>query len=203
MSVSQTDIANMALMHLGSSKEISELDTENSREARAIRRFYNTALEATLRASFWPFARKIQAMQLVASDPNIDWAYAYRYPVNCVMFKRILSGSKRDNHSTQVPFLLGSDNDGPLVWTDLPTAYCEYTQRIEQTSFYQSDFVLMLSYQIARLVAPFITAGDPFGLGTKAYQLFEIEKAKANNAANNEEKNGPEADSELLASRNS
>lgn len=201
MSVSKTDIANMALSHLASGKVISNLETERSREADVLRRFYNTALEACIREKYWPFTRKISTLALVEENPNDEWSYSYRYPVDCVEFRRILSGVRQDNNSTRVPFLIATDEDGLLIYTNEQEAVAEYRQLITMTPFYPSDFVLMFSYKLAHLIASVVCGGDPFNLGTKAFQLYNEERNKAASSSNNEEQNGPEADSELLASR--
>ena len=45
---SSTEIANLALSHLGNGTEIADLETERSSEASACRRFYDVALAQVL-----------------------------------------------------------------------------------------------------------------------------------------------------------
>ena len=70
---SKTEIANLALSHLGVGKEIGNLDTEKTEEAVAMRRFYESARDATLRDFPWPFATRMVALALVASPPTQWW----------------------------------------------------------------------------------------------------------------------------------
>src|SRR5665648_440114 len=93
---SATEICNMALGHLASGKEIANLETERSAEAIACRRFFDSARDAVLRDFSWPFATKIKALSLIEEDPNSEWAYSYRYPTDCLNFRRILSGTRTD-----------------------------------------------------------------------------------------------------------
>jgi len=53
---SKTEISNMALSHLGVGYEIQNIETEQSQEATACRRYYDIALQTTLTDYPWPFA---------------------------------------------------------------------------------------------------------------------------------------------------
>src|SRR5688572_11149621 len=109
---SETEIANLALSHLGVGKEIANLETERSQEAVACRRFYDTARDATLRDFSWPFATKIAVLGLIEADPNDEWDYSYRYPSDCLQLRRILSGVRNDTRDSRVPFKLAHDDSG-------------------------------------------------------------------------------------------
>ena len=89
------DIWNTALSHLGISKEVASVD-ESSAEAKACRRFYDTTIKAVLKDYSWPFASKIATLNLITANPNDEWAYSYRYPSDCLFFRRILSGNRND-----------------------------------------------------------------------------------------------------------
>ena len=66
------------------------------------------------------------------------------------------------------------------------------------SSRYQVDFVLAFSYRLAELIAPRITAGDPFGLGPKAAANYEKSKRKAWAASLNEQQEPEPAQSEFV-----
>src|SRR3990172_6032289 len=126
---SEVDICNMALSHLGNSKEIAILATEKSEEAAACRRFYETARDTVLRDFAWPFATRILSLGLVEEDPNDEWAYAYRYPTDCLLLRRLLSGLRHDNRQSRAPYRVARDDDGLVIYTDLAEAQMEYTVR--------------------------------------------------------------------------
>ena len=69
----ETQISNIAISHLGIGLEIQNLETENSAEAKACRRFYETSRDAVLGDFEWPFATKIIELNLVEEGPNTEW----------------------------------------------------------------------------------------------------------------------------------
>lgn len=201
MASSKTEISNISLSHLGVGKEIANLETENSQEAAACRRFYDTALEATIRDFPWTFTNKYAALALVEEDPNDEWAYSYRYPTGCLFVKKILSGVRVDTRQTRVQYEVASDDAGKLIYTDMDDAQINYSALVEDTQFYPSDFVMAFSLRLASLIAPRVTAGDPFKLKNDMLKLYEYElsKARANNF--NEEQDPEDPDSEFIRER--
>jgi hypothetical protein len=174
MASSDTEIANLALAHLGVAKEIANLETENSQEARTIRRLWDTALDEMVRAFPWPFLTKIDTLTVVEEDPNEEWAYSYTYPTDCTAFRRILSGARTDTRQSKIPYRIISDGaGGRLILTDEEDAEGEWTlPASDDVTSWPSDFVQAFSLKLAFLGAPQLTAGDPFGLGRRAAQLY-------------------------------
>lgn len=211
---SVADICNMALSHLGVAKEIANLDTETNQEAISCRRFYDLARDTTLKAFPWPFAVRTVALALVAEDPHPDWQYSYRYP-SSALYMRFLY----DNQSTispyvynnslistnylKIPYKIIGDSSGRLLYTNMEDAYAEYVSRVENPVLYTPDFVKAMSYQLAFLIAPRLTKGDPFKLGAQALQLYEftVREAMAGNA-NEEVRDSESYISSFEAARN-
>lgn len=206
MASSNTEIANMALAHLGNGKDIADLDTENSSEARSIRRFYNVAREATLSDFPWPFATKYQALALVSEYGDTghvtdEYDFAYRYPATCLMIRRIKSGNRNDDRQDRVEYKIAQDDSGQLILTDADEAEVEFTTLIESESRYSPDFALALSLRLAVYAAPQLTKGDPFKLGDRAMNLYlqAISRAQANAA--NEQQPAEDPDAESIRAR--
>lgn len=199
---SKTEICNLALSHLGISKPIANVDTEQSQEASACRVFFNTTRQLVLRDFQWPFATKIIALELVEEDPNDEWKYSYRYPTNCINFRRVLSGIRNDERSTRETYRIVNDSSGQLIYTDQNEAEAEYTLDVTNTEILPPDFVMALSYRLAAYIAPRLTAGDPFKLGDKSAQLYQIEISRAAASAYNEEQPEQLPDSEFISARN-
>lgn len=199
---SKTSISNLALSHIGVGKEIANLDTEKSEEAKACRTFYKIARETTLRAFNWPFARTIVDLGLVKERPNTEWCFSYQYPSDCLKAIRILSGIRNDSRETRVPFVLAKDSTGPLIYTDSANAQLEYICNVDTPDQYPTDFELAMSFQLASLIAARLTKADPFQMRQAALAMYnsEIDKAKTNAA--NEEQDDTEVKSELERSRN-
>lgn len=169
---SETEICNLALSHLGVGKEISDLETDRSEEASACRRFYDSTVEKALADFPWPFATRFATLALVEEDPTDEWAYSYRYPSDCLKIRRILSGARQDSLGSRVAYRIASDASGKLIFTDQDDAQVEYTVALTDSALFDSQFIEALSYYMAFQIAPRVTAGDPFKLGERAYQLY-------------------------------
>ncbi len=124
---------------------------------------------------------------LVDTNPNIEWAFSYRYPSDSFFFRRILSGTRNEPPETVVPYRIGRDGTGLLIFTDMQDATAEYTINANDPAKYPEDFALALSYLVAFLAAPRITRGDPFKLRQSLYQLYQSEINNSNVNARNEE----------------
>lgn len=191
-----TEIANLSLSHIGIGREIADLDTENSEEAQACRRFYPTTLETVLRDFPYPFANTFAEGQLVEEDPNTEWGYSYRYPSGCIKLIRILSGLRNDNRQSRVPYKIGRDSVGRLIYTDMENACFEYTHFEEDTSKFTPDAVMAFSFRLAAYIAPRLTGGDPFKMGDRAikYYMMEVQVARANAVNEQQDEEKPQAE---------
>lgn len=196
----ETEICNLALSHLNYGVEIASLD-EDTEEANACRRVYETARDELLRDYEWPFATKFAALAEVEADPTDEWGYSYRYPSDCKFFRRIVSGQRTDTNQTAVPYRIGRDSQGLLIYTDEADAEAEYSYAETDSGRFPPDFVVALSYRIAAYVAPRLAGGDPFKLGPLALQLYQMSLAKAYGTARREEQPDPEPDSEWISGR--
>ena len=201
MASSTTEIANLALSHLGISKEVGNLDTENSANANACRRWFENARDETFRDFHWPFATTYATLGLVESDPNTDWAYSYRYPSDCMRFIKVLNTVRNDSRQSRVPIEIASDSSGKLIFCDTEDACGKYTKKITDVSLFTQDYVNMLSLLLASYIAPRVTAGDPFKLGERAYNLYVISKTKTEATAFNEQQDDEVVDSEFIRAR--
>jgi hypothetical protein len=197
---STTEIANMAISHLGLGKEIANLDTEQSKEASACRRFFEVAKEAVLLDYEWSFATKQATLNLVEEDPNDDWAYSYRYPVDCLTIRRIVSGVRNETLSARIPFKIAKDDAGKLIYTDEESAVIEYTEDITDPTYFPSQFIIALSFRLASYIAPRITQGDPFKMKQEMLAQYQLELNQAKKTDMNEEVQDliPESESILI-----
>ena len=196
-----TEIANLCLSHLGVGKEIANIETENSQEANACRRFYEISRTATLRDFPWPFATKQITLALIEADPTTEWAYSYRYPTDCIKLSRIPSGIRNDSRQTRVPFRVSRDISGRVIYTDEASAKMEYIYDEKDSERFTPDFVLALSLRLAAYIAPRLTSGDPFKLGERALKLYIFEITRAQATAVNEQQDEEKPLGEFMASR--
>jgi hypothetical protein len=201
MATSKTDIANMAIAHIGTGIEIANLDTESSEEAAACRRFFNTARRATLRDADWSFATKFVALGLIAENPTTEWNYSYTYPSDAVKLRRIVSGVRNDTRQTRVPYKIASGASSSVIYTDQQNAVLEYTTDVEDTSRFPSDFDLALSYRLAMFIAPRVSKGDIMKLKKELYDLYRMEVSQAAASTFNEQQSDEVPESEFTRGR--
>jgi hypothetical protein len=194
----------MSISHIGSGKEISDIDTESSEEAKACRRYYETALKSTLRDFNWSFARRVVALGLVedmSSQSTEEFTYSYRYPSDAVKIRRIKSGMRNDTRQSRSVFWVTSDDTGRLIYSNEENAEAEYTKHITDTLLYPDDFTLAFSYKLAALIAPRLSSGDLFGMKDKMQRYYEIEISTAESNGLNEDQDDELPDSEFVRVR--
>jgi len=214
---SDVEISNMALNHIGVDKSIASL-TENSKEARLCLRWFEKTKKLVLRDRKWPFATQFAALSLVEEDPTIEYAFSYRYPSDCLEMRRILNGipigflgdapsyggwSLLSNYYDQnkVPYKIGQDSEGQLIYCSLDDAQVEYTKLITNNQAWPIDFEIAMSYRLAAFIAPALTAGDPNGFGQTALEMYDLELNKAAANGYNEEQAAMSNDSALTRVR--
>lgn len=198
---STTEIANMAISHLGVGTRILNLETEKSAEAAACRTFFDMARDKCLRDFHWPFATRIEALGLIEELPNNEWGYSYAYPSDCLMFRKIQSGLRNDSRQTRVSYREAQKADQKVIFTDMPNAIGEWTIRYEDTANWPADFILAFSYLLAHFVAPRLTGGDPFKLGEAALAKYSLEIGNAKANSSNEDQPDEEVESEFIRAR--
>ena len=198
---STTEISNLAISHLGIGKEIANLDTEQTEEASACRRYFESAKKATLSDLDWTFATKFAVLNLIESQPNEEWNFSYRYPSDCINMRRILSGQRQDTQKTRVPYRISADSAGRIIYTDKENAEIEYTKNVTDPGLFSAEFALALSFRLASYIAPRLTGGDPFKMKQEMLAQYEIELGRAKKKNMNEETADILPESEMITIR--
>jgi hypothetical protein len=211
-----TSIANLALRHIGIGKPIASL-SEQTENAIACAAFYQQTKEEILREFPWPFAWTYAPLDLVDGSADIataqDFQYAYRLPADAIRVHRILGDTRQAGTESRIPFSLGSDATGGLLYTDsapiaastsqLQQPQLEYTRNVDESDL-PSDVAQCIALKLAFYLAPALTGGDPNKLGARAYQLLygpggQFDRAAG--AAAREQQFDPEPESEFITTR--
>ena len=198
---SNTEIANLALSHLGHGKDISDLETEDSSEAKTARRFYKFALQKVAESAPWPFLRRFAVLSLVEEEPTTEWGYSYRYPANCERIVRVLSGIRNDDRQSRAPYKIVGDDTGKLIYTDEEDAEIEYNTTANNPTIFSAGFTFSVSYLLAVLMGPRLTSGDQFGLIKEARTMYSYLIEQAKNEAFNEQQDEEEPEAESIRVR--
>lgn len=205
-------VINMALTRIGVSKRIANVATDNTLEATMARAHILEDVNATLRAFDWPFATRYASLVLVAGTATVpvnqDWQYSYRAPNAMVKARRLVhqDGSQRSFDPNPPKFRVGSDDIGPLIYTNevattaLPLVL-EYTIRNICPAFYgDAMFRNALAWRFAESLAP-VLAQD-----TKKQDYcrarFEAAIASAKVPAAQEQQQAPAGDAGWISDRN-
>lgn len=187
MALSEVQICNMALSHVGSRSKIESL-TENSTEAWQCNQWYTYSRLQALEMFPWNFARQRVLLSLHAeAAPEGIWAFRYSYPDNCAVAREIENeiGPDADNHPFEVQ--LASDGESKSIVTNVECATLVYTQNLTNPNMYSSFFVNLLSWIIASNIGFSLTGkqavvdralGQVLGLQIMAPAMNANEKAE-------------------------
>lgn len=205
-------ICNMALGHVAATRSITSL-SDTTQEAIACARFYEQVRDEVLREFPWPFAWRMAPLELVDGSEDIattlDFQYSYRLPSDLLRVHRVL-GLAAPAIDSRVPYSLGSDLVGGLLYTDLaviaPTSTTLAQPQVEYIAVvpeadWPADFAQCVAFLLAYYIAPALTNGDQFKLGQRAFQSYDwaLNRAKLN-AAKEQETEIP-GDSEFITVR--
>ena len=102
----QTSLINKALSRL-SQKPYANLDATKQ---ATVDLWFDNVWEEVATDLDWPWLRKYTALTLLVQNPTVEWQYAYLRPEDCWYVRRILSGIRRDDENSYIPYLLAQDN---------------------------------------------------------------------------------------------
>lgn len=151
----KVSICNMALTHIGAKNQISNLDTDQSAEAKQCRIYWDDAVKFVLSQVDWNFAKAITALaEIDETDPTTQWSYIYSLPADCVKFRGIYNSL-----SQLIPYEIRLNQSATIkaIYTNEPLAYATYTIDIKDTNLFTPTFNLMLSYYLASLISYALT----------------------------------------------
>ena len=146
-----TEIANLALSKLGpGGGYLTDLETDDSEAAEALRRVYVGIRDEVLEAHGWGFATKRAALAADVAVP--DWGYDLQYtlPADCLKVLAVKNASVMDYQAY-------AEESGKLL-TDLTAPlYIRYLARVTDTSKFSATFISALAARLADEVCETIT----------------------------------------------
>lgn len=218
MAESVVSICNKALGNARISQQIANLN-EISKHARACKKWYEHARDITLSELNWPFATGYVELALVAEDPITEWQFSYRYPQNCIAVRKILNPAGRLNvgevtdsiwpqsqvvagaDPLRIPYTLGVDDQGKLIYTDQEEASVEITTLVANPALFPATFVEALAWQLAKKILPEVTEGDQEVTVADAEKAYRIAISVAVAVAKNEVQKDRDPESEFIRAR--
>lgn len=97
--------------------------------------------------------------------------------------------------------MISKDNQGQLIYTNMPCALADYTTQFTNAEYFPADFTMSFCFLLASLSARGLTGGDPFKLGPQMEAKYKMAIAQAAVANMNEEQVSEDAESEFISAR--
>lgn len=205
MAWNRTDIANRACGVLGISTEITDIDADDTRVAKAIRAVLDLAIESMASEFDWQYQRRIEELSLVdgsASDAySDDWQFAYRYGTHWAKLLGVVedgSNTRFQTETSKIPYKIISDSSGRLILTDLEDASADVAILPEE-GLYPGKYIEALSVKVAMMAGPNLE-----GMTRKPVDLrnqYESELSSAKAAAANEAQHDNDIDTPAIRAR--
>lgn len=185
LGTAETDVANMALTHMGETGVLTALSDDND-AARALSAAFNITRRAVLRAHYWGFAKKRVQIAKDSTAPDFDKSNRYRLPGD---FITLVEMYPRENDWRREGDYLLSDSGPPLQLI--------YIRDEDNLGVWDA---LALDTFAARLAADcaYAVTGDR-NLRTELYQLYKDRLADARHMAAMENMNTEDLDIDVWA----
>jgi hypothetical protein len=203
MSVTETQIANMALHRLGVER-ISSLNDDNKR-ASLMKDLYPVIRDELLETGFWNFAmRRVELAQ--SGTPSFGWGYSYGLPCDFIRLYTLTSSSAKGGSRHLPEFFPTTFTQNPdfvieddLILTDIGTAFCVYTSRQTDTSKFSAGFVKALYLKLAAEAAYSLVQDRNLVEGLTQEAQVWLEQVRSRDAQNDNDPNDqPEFESLVL-----
>lgn len=169
-------ICSLALARLGR-RAIQSLDgTADHADKCAV--LYPIARDKLLRENLWVFARRQVALAVLDEDVD-DFSYAYQYPTDCMLARKIWSATP----ATRIPFQVRRSSTGSrMICTDEEEAILVYTVQVTNPNEFDASFVAALSAYLAYQLAPAITGSSKMQADLRAEYYLALREALVSNA---------------------
>ena len=190
MALTDLDICNLALSHIGQSAITSaQLTGDLNESARHLNIIYDLSRDNVLRMKDWRFASTKEAL-VVVTDEIPGWAYIYTHPAECLHINKIFYDVESQDPEaiefevTYIP-VAGVVAAKKVICTNYEDAYIDYVYKVTDPALFDTSFVTAFSYLLAAQIAKPLT-NDP----TMAKLMMELYQSLVSDASriNNSEK---------------
>jgi len=148
---SKVDICNLALSRLGDKRTVEDIDNGTKNEELVFKKWYDITRQSTIKRCMPSFAISREKWALANVTPAFGYNKAYLYRSDCLRVLGIGNiANTENNYSREGEYLL-CDEDYP---DGLPV---RFLKDITDTTKFPSDFVELLSYELAANVCPEIS----------------------------------------------
>lgn len=169
MAVTETSIANSALIKIGGTRINSINDT--STQAKVAKEQYDKCRDELLYSHPWNFAMKRVSVAADATAPTYGFAYRFALPADCLRVRAMEDGDVI--YQVEGRYIL-TDESGPLNF--------QYITKITDTAQFSPGFAEALAFRLAMDLA--YTIGESNTVLQNMSQLFDkaIKQARSMDA---------------------
>ncbi len=156
---SKTEICNGALLRIGHTERISNVDTERSLAAENCREFWDVSVRSVLEGLNPSFARRTEKLSKLSGEISHEYSNVYLWPDDCLVPREVITDSYRRtrkiNQGAKIDFIKGQSNDGmkKTIVTDADNAYLIYTTDNVQTHMFDNSMCIAISLLIGSSLA--------------------------------------------------
>lgn len=183
----KSKLFNIALNMMLLQKEITNADTDQTKEAKVLRLNWEPALYSALADMDLDRTMTTAELELLENDPNDLWDYAYKYPSNCARLRRIITDAVKDDESTRVQLKTGTVGTNTVIFTNEYQASVEYIPNDLPLSALNPHAGLAVAARLAYLSAPLIIGKEARNIRKQCsddYVLFKIEAQELDRSEN-------------------
>lgn len=175
----ETTIYNFAASALLLNREIINADTDKTNEVRAFNTHWQIALESTLQDLDLDMLSTPITLELITSLTEGPWTYVYKYPSNCLLMRRIVSGTIVDRRSTHIAKKTAMYGSLKAIYTNEADAVLECIPKDISLSALNSSAIMAVAYKLAYLAAPLITGKGAKTLKKEIMEQYLVFKTEA------------------------
>lgn len=178
--MTQVEIANIALMKLGHTTLISDLE-EDSVEARSVNAAWGYVRQQMLSYHPWAFATKSALLATVGTPSSDAWAYRYRWPTDCLLPVRIEDDLQERLSDDRIQWVHAMDDSTgtpvSAIDTDMSPATFVYIFDHTEVSLWPPHFVHAFAYALSAEISMAITSEPSIQEGMSRMAYIELTKA--------------------------
>ena len=196
-------IFNLALSALLLQRQIIEPETDKSNEAKVLNSFYDVAFRTTLEDLDLDSTSTTVTLELIEEDPTDHWKFSYRYPSNCLFFRRIKSCALKDDRTTHIRRKVEMRGGEKVILSNKEDAEAEIIPIDISLASLAASVGMCVAYKLAMMSAPLITGKGAQKLRASLQGNYIIFKAEAQEMDRREnfEYDDPIVESEFVRAR--
>lgn len=172
----KTEIANIALGLIGANL-VTDIDVDDSDEARLIRVHYDAAVEATLEGQEWSFAIKRFEATLDPTPPLYGWGSRFTVPADIIRVVSCDPQSRGPGLSVKYqPEQIDWDFEGGFILTNESVVFARGITREVNEGDFSPLFVHTFAAKLAMMVAlPLTQSQQIFADMMQLFAGFQVE----------------------------